>query len=296
MFKKLFGKKNASYIPAITEIRKEHPQYLVELEELAQEHLENFDANIQPGNPVIGIMLIYFSREKDSCGWITHVTKEGDRYIGILATEVAGQNIGEKVTVEKTQCLDWGVVHAEGIEGAGILKVEVEYGDQVKAVREFWSKLGEELQEVNTVYNVEENITLTHQTHADMQKAQHTAQETMDNFFLFSSTADPERYHSAVKVNVEGEHIWLNNCRYDEENKTITGKISVDPQTIEYEYGDFITVPRETLSDWQIVDEKDKVIYGGFTTRVLLSEEEKTAFEEKVGKFVEEPLLPLMKE
>ena len=118
-----------------------------------------------------------------------------------------------------------------------------------------------------------------------MNAAMQAARDSYDTFLSELGSPEPTGHYS-VKIRVddgpEVEHIWLNELQL--EGGALTGVVNNEPVSVStVRLGDRVSVERERLSDWLIIDQG--VYRGGFTIRVLrdlMSPDEREALDRRM--------------
>jgi len=128
----------------------------------------------------------------------------------------------------------------------------------------------------------------------EMNAAIQEAQNTLDVFIAALQAPKPSQTHFSIKAGFHygdqggAEHIWLSDISYD--GNLFKGTIGNDVYYVpNLKYGDPVTVLRDNISDWMIV-ENGKMI-GGYTIRVLycrMSPREQKQFLESIKMIIEE--------
>lgn len=121
---------------------------------------------------------------------------------------------------------------------------------------------------------------------AAMNAAMQAARESFDTFLSELASPEPTAHYS-VKLRFEDgpevEHIWVNDLQL--EGDSLTGVVNNEPVKVStVRFGDRVSVKRERLSDWLIIDQG--VYRGGFTIRVFrdqMSPDEKEALDQQIG-------------
>ena len=126
----------------------------------------------------------------------------------------------------------------------------------------------------------------------EMNAAMAKARETLAQFEERLANPTPTQTMAIVKGRFsEGdlvEHMWLNEIVVTSDG--YRGVLGNDPYELKgVRAGETLTVPRERVSDWIVVD--DGKLVGGYTMRVLrsrLPEDERAAFDEQNGIRIED--------
>jgi uncharacterized protein YegJ (DUF2314 family) len=126
--------------------------------------------------------------------------------------------------------------------------------------------------------------TITPATGVDveMEAAQQQARDTVDLFIEKIGTPHPDRTQVAVKVrfilpNEPPQDIWVDEVTYAD--GSFRGTMGDDIPTLRLTIGDKITIARDEIVDWAIVE--DGKLAGGYTIRLAvqrMSPEERERF------------------
>lgn len=127
---------------------------------------------------------------------------------------------------------------------------------------------------------------------AEMESASRQARETLDVFIQKIETSHPDRTFVAVKARFfppdePAQDIWVDEVTYA--NGVFRGSMGDDIPSLKLSMGEKITIAREDIVDWMIV-ENGKLI-GGYTIRLAVSHmspEEKQRFLETLDYSIEE--------
>jgi len=126
----------------------------------------------------------------------------------------------------------------------------------------------------------------------EMEAAWQEARETLDAFIQKIETPHPDRTFVAVKASFfppdePAQDIWVDEVTYV--NGVFRGSMGDDIPSLKLSLGEKITVAREDIVDWMIVE--DGKLIGGYTIRLALSRmspEEKQRFLETLDYSIEE--------
>jgi len=123
----------------------------------------------------------------------------------------------------------------------------------------------------------------------EMNAAIQQAQGSLDVFIAALASPAPGQTYFSIKARFPygsgdaAEHMWLDDVAFDGERFEAT--LANEPIYVsDLHIGDRVTIERERISDWMIVD--NGRLLGGFTIYVLrsrLSEDERRQFDEEFG-------------
>lgn len=136
----------------------------------------------------------------------------------------------------------------------------------------------------------DENIIYVSQEDEQMNQAINFARSKLDYFIENLKNNPEDQYHYSVKAAFttagedEVEHLWISEVTYD--SGYFKGTISNKPRLVDHiQYGQYIQVPVNNVTDWLIVDE-DGSVTGGYTIKVLrnrMSDQEREQFDRNTG-------------
>ena len=129
-------------------------------------------------------------------------------------------------------------------------------------------------------------------TDAELDAAMRQARDSLNEFVVRLGTPHAERTFAAVKVRFyppdeTPQEIWVDEVTY--ENDIFRGNVGDDIPGLKLEMGETITVNKEDIVDWMIVEE-GKLI-GGYTIRLAvqrMSAEERQRFLETLDYSIED--------
>ncbi len=124
-------------------------------------------------------------------------------------------------------------------------------------------------------------------TDADMLTAIASARRTVEGFAARVRAPTPTQAVATIKVRLqEGdavEHIWLTNLSFD--GQLFTGQLDNVPVALRgWSLGDTVRVPRDSISDWMLVDAD--TVFGAYSIHLLRSQmgaAERAAFDREQG-------------
>ncbi len=133
------------------------------------------------------------------------------------------------------------------------------------------------------VYYVEE-------ADVEIDEAIQKANKTFNEFAEFLKNNPDKNFYYSIKQSFPtsdggSEHVWIGQITYDENNyKGILGNKPV--YTNEVKIGDTVTINKNEISDWMIVDDNTGITKGAYTIKVIRSRmtpQEKKEFDEENG-------------
>lgn len=105
----------------------------------------------------------------------------------------------------------------------------------------------------------------------DMAQAYLDARNSVDDFILLMKKDGPtKRYLVKFRVEADGivEHMWGDLVKLS--GDSFEGRLVNQPAKIKsIKIGDALTAPKSTISDWAVLSDKDEIIAGGFTIKVM---------------------------
>jgi len=127
---------------------------------------------------------------------------------------------------------------------------------------------------------------------AEREAAFRQARETLDSFIQKIEISRPDRTLIAVKVRFvlpdgSTQDLWVDRIGY--QNGAFHGTMGDDIPTLKFSVDDKITIKREDIVDWMIVE--DGKLIGGYTIRLAfqrMTSEEKQRFLETVNYSIED--------
>ena len=121
-------------------------------------------------------------------------------------------------------------------------------------------------------YDEDNSVVWVGDEDEEINQAMVEARSTIETFWKYKNSGDPDYSEFSLKVALETstgslEHIWVNRISGDA--SAMTGYLGNDPVDLAgLKYGDKVTFSSDQISDWQYF--KDDLMYGHYTTRVLL--------------------------
>lgn len=107
----------------------------------------------------------------------------------------------------------------------------------------------------------------------ELEQAKKDALSTLDYFIkTFNYHSSDTTYHFSLKAdfidNGEHEHMWISLNKI--ENTKFQGLLSNEPQIIKnIKYGDLVTISRDQIEDWILLDTKTNNWEGGYSAKIL---------------------------
>lgn len=136
----------------------------------------------------------------------------------------------------------------------------------------------------------DENMIYVSQQDEQMNQAINFARSKLDYFIEHLNQNPDGKFQYSVKAaftSASGndvEHLWISEITYD--RGYFSGIISNEPRLIkDLQFGQYIQVPVNNVTDWMIVDE-DGLVTGGYTIKVLrnrMSDQEREQFDLNTG-------------
>jgi uncharacterized protein YegJ (DUF2314 family) len=107
----------------------------------------------------------------------------------------------------------------------------------------------------------------------ELEQAKKDALSTLDYFMkTFNIHSSDTAFHFSLKAdfidNGEHEHMWISLNKI--ENAKFQGLLGNEPQIIKnIKYGDLVTISRDQIEDWIILDTKTNNWEGGYSVKIL---------------------------
>jgi len=143
------------------------------------------------------------------------------------------------------------------------------------------------------------NVEMVESDDPEMNAAIQQAQASLEVFIAALASPAPGQTYFSIKARFPygsgdaAEHMWLDDVAFDGERFEAT-LANAPVYVADLHIGDRVTIERERISDWMIVD--DDRLLGGFTIYVLrsrLSADERRQFDAEFGlELGEAPVVP----
>ena len=116
------------------------------------------------------------------------------------------------------------------------------------------------------------------QRSGQLEKAREEARANVDQFIQRLEEGGRFRFIIKTAVSADGhtEYVWLSKVAYEKEGESFKGAVVNDFKKIKsMKKGDMVTVRKDEISDWAVVNAENEVVHGGYTEKVIMEHKDK---------------------